>query len=219
MALLLLGFLLLATIDYQSSYFDVAWRSVILGFAVGLCFTSFPTMVLGEIPHTKVGVGSGTFNTARQIGFALGVAILISIFTGQIKGNITTASANSIQIVNQSASLPEQVRARIVSGLQATGEQTADRSSRNPNQFDLTTLADQIPGGQALKPELTRLNSQIGDQFLAATVKAFTFTWLIAALVALVGLVTAFFVKAPPRHAVHWQTEDSPDKPAIVDVA
>ncbi|OJV89616.1 MAG: hypothetical protein BGO39_37300 [Chloroflexi bacterium 54-19] len=221
MALLTIGFLLLATIDYQSSYFDVAWRGVILGAAVGLCFTSFPTMALGEIPHSKVGVGSGTFNTARQIGFALGVAILISLFTGQIKDNITIAATNSVQIVNSDAQLPAQVRASIAGALQAASQQAGNTESRNSNQFDLTTLADKIPNGQALKPELAKLQGQIGDQFSKATVKSFTFTWLVSGLVALVGLITAFFIRPPSRAAssAHWENQSAQDKPPVVDLA
>jgi EmrB/QacA subfamily drug resistance transporter len=219
MVFLTIGFLLLATLDAQSSYFDVAWRSVILGVAVGLCFTSFPTMVLGEIPHSKVGVGSGTFNTARQIGFALGVAILISLFTGQIKDNIPVATASAIQIVNSDTQLPAQVKSGITGALQAASAQASDSNSRNNSQFDLTTLANQIPNGQALKPELARLQGQIGEQFTIATVKSFTFTWLVSAIVAFIGLITAFFVRTPSRAAssAHWENQSSQDKPTVVD--
>lgn len=221
MALLTIGFLLLATLDYQSSYFDVAWRSVILGAAVGLCFISFPTMVLGEIPHSKVGVGSGTFNTARQIGFALGVAILISLFTGQMKDNIPVAATSAIQIVQSDTQLPAQVKSAIAGALQAASQQAGSTESRNSNQFDLTTLADKIPNGQALKPELAKLQGRIGEQFLMATVKSFTFTWLASALVALIGLITAFFIRTPSREAssAHWENQSTPDKPRVVDMA
>lgn len=221
MAFLTVGFVLLSTIDAQSSYFDVAWRSVLLGVAVGLCFTSFPTMALGEIPHTKVGVGSGTFNTARQIGFALGVAVLISLFTGQIKDNIPVAVANATQIVNNNAQLPTQVKSAITGALQAASAQASDSDSRNSSQFDLTTLADKIPNGQALKPELAKLQGQIAEQFTGATVKSFTFVWLISAIVAFAGLISAFFICPPSREAssAHWQNQSSQDKPPVVDVA
>lgn len=221
MAFLTVGFLLLTTLDYRSSYLDVAWRGVVLGIAVGLCFLSFPSMALSEIPHTKVGVGSGTFNTARQIGFALGVAVLISIFIGQVKDNIPVAVTNSIAIVNQDAQLPPQVKAGIVAGLQQAAAQSSNSNSRSNATFDLTKLADQLPNGQALKPELAKLNSQISDQFTNATVKSFTFTWLVSAIVAFIGLISAFFIRPPSKAAssAHWENQSSGEKPVVVDIA
>ena len=41
--------------------------------------------------HAKLGVGSGVFNTFRLIGSVLGVAILVSVLTGQLHTNLEQA--------------------------------------------------------------------------------------------------------------------------------
>ena len=74
MAIFGLGFLSLYTIDVDSGYLDTAWRAVIVGIGLGLCFSSLPAMVLAEVPRPKLGVASGAFNTFRQFGFVIGVA-------------------------------------------------------------------------------------------------------------------------------------------------
>ena len=89
MALLAIGFFALATLNVNATWLDTTWRGIIIGAGMGLCFQSFPNMALSEIPRAKLGVGSGVFNTFRQIGFVLGVAILISLFVGQIQDECT----------------------------------------------------------------------------------------------------------------------------------
>jgi hypothetical protein len=52
---------------------------VLLGIGQGMVFQSQPGLALADVPRPKLGVSSGVFNTFRQIGFALGVAILTSV--------------------------------------------------------------------------------------------------------------------------------------------
>ncbi len=84
MAILGLGFLSFTTVTNISSPFDTAWRAIILGIGIGLCYSSLPAMVLTDVPSAKLGVASGAFNTFRQFGFVIGVALLLGIFTGQV---------------------------------------------------------------------------------------------------------------------------------------
>jgi EmrB/QacA subfamily drug resistance transporter len=79
MSLLSGGLLLLCFMPFNASYFDTAWRECIIGVGMGLSLISFPKKALQEVPAAKLGVGSGVFNTFRQIGYALGVAILLSL--------------------------------------------------------------------------------------------------------------------------------------------
>ncbi|HEX2910963.1 MAG TPA: DHA2 family efflux MFS transporter permease subunit [Chloroflexia bacterium] len=210
MALVGLGFFSLATLQIDATYLDTAWRSVIIGTGMGLCFTSFPAMVLTEIPKNKVGVGSGAYNTARQVGFALGVAILVSVFTWQIKDNLVAARTQAVEIVQNDTRLPELVRSTIASGLQNSAKAGSDTGTQAGAQVDLTILADSIPDGQALKPELAALSDQIGREFKKEALNAFIFTWLIAGITGLLGLIPAFFTKAPPRPATNPQAREKP---------
>src|SRR5438105_2147646 len=54
-------------------------------------WSSVPILSLSQVPHAKLGVGSGVFNTFRLIGSVLGVAILVSVLTGQLHTNLEQA--------------------------------------------------------------------------------------------------------------------------------
>ena len=54
---------------------------------MGIAFQSLTLLSLSQVPHAKLGVGSGVFNTFRLVGSVLGVAILVSALTGQLHTN------------------------------------------------------------------------------------------------------------------------------------
>ena len=60
---------------------DATWLSIVpflfvYGIGVGLATAQLTGVVLGDVPIEKSGQGSGTSSTARQIGSALGIAVL-----------------------------------------------------------------------------------------------------------------------------------------------
>ena len=69
----------LATIDTASGYGQVALALSLLGVGMGTAMAPATDSVMGSVPLAKAGVGSAMNDTTRQIGGALGVAILGSI--------------------------------------------------------------------------------------------------------------------------------------------
>src|SRR5215471_11146521 len=193
MALLAVGFFALAMLNVNSTFLDTTWRGLIIGAGMGLCFQSFPNMALSEVPRAKLGVGSGVFNTFRQIGFVLGVAILISLFVGQIKTNIQQATTNSIQIVQNNTSIPSQFHQPIIKGLQSAGS-NANSSQIKPQSVDLTQFANFAPPAfrEQVRASLKALGDQIAAEFKNGVINAFTATWIAAGVFALLGFVLAF---------------------------
>jgi hypothetical protein len=202
MALLAIGFFALATLNANSTWLDTTWRGVIIGAGMGLCFQSFPNMALSEIPRAKLGVGSGVFNTFRQIGFVLGVAILISLFVGQIKTNIEQARTNSIQIVQKNTTIPAQFHQPIIKGLESSGS-NVNSSQIKPQSVDLTQFAQFAPPAfrEQARASLKALGDQIAAEFKNGVVNSFIVTWIAAGLFALLGLIGAFFTRMPSYKA------------------
>ena len=198
MALLAIGFFALATLNADSSWLDTTWRGIIIGAGMGLCFQSFPNMALSEIPRAKLGVGSGVFNTFRQIGFVLGVAILISLFVGQVQTNVQKATTNSIQIVQNNTSIPAQFHQPIIKGLQSAGS-NANSNQIQPQSVDLTQFARFAPPQfrEQARASLKVLGDKIAAEFKNAVISAFTATWIAAGMFALLGLIGAFFTRMP----------------------
>ncbi|HEY7416458.1 MAG TPA: DHA2 family efflux MFS transporter permease subunit [Ktedonobacteraceae bacterium] len=202
-ALTVIGFALLSVLGTNAAYIDIAWRSIFLGVGTGMAFQGLPNISLEYVPSVKLGVGSGVFNTFRQIGFTLGVAVLISIFVGQLQVNLTQAESTSIALVRADTTIPIQMRNSIVAALQQTtnsqsssssGEST---SSGSGNSFDLTTLVNKLPPRTpeqtkaAMRADLSRLNGAIQDQYQTQVVDTFKMTWLVSALFTMLGLIAA----------------------------
>jgi EmrB/QacA subfamily drug resistance transporter len=222
MVILTLSFFALFTLSADSGYLDIAWREVLVGIGMGLVFTSVPNLAVGQVPRNKLGVASGALNCFRQIGFALGVAILISLFSGQVKDNTTQAGDRAVSIVQQDSKLPQPVRDNLATNLKqnvAQQQNSGRGSSSNSQQFDLTTIADRIPNGQALKPELASLGQRIGNEFKTAVVDAFRITWLVSAIISLLGIIPALATTYVRPARVTQEGSEKGDAPIVVDMA
>jgi len=91
---------------------DASWLSIVpflfvYGLGVGLATAQLTGVVLGDVPIEQSGQGSGTSSTARQIGSALGIAVLGTVlFTSvglslQAKlADLDVPAATSSQIVD-----------------------------------------------------------------------------------------------------------------------
>ncbi|HCP61122.1 MAG TPA: MFS transporter, partial [Actinobacteria bacterium] len=63
----------------------------VLGFGMGAAMTPATESIMGSLPLGKAGVGSAMNDTTRQIGGALGVAVLGSIMTSVYQSQIAPA--------------------------------------------------------------------------------------------------------------------------------
>jgi EmrB/QacA subfamily drug resistance transporter len=70
---------LLATVSVDSGYGQVALALVFLGIGMGTAMAPATDSIMGSLPLAKAGVGSAMNDTTRQVGGALGVAILGSV--------------------------------------------------------------------------------------------------------------------------------------------
>jgi MFS family permease len=63
------------------SYGHLVIAFVLAGVGMGLTFAPISTMALGSVTDEQRGVASGTNNTIRELGVAVGVAVLASVFS------------------------------------------------------------------------------------------------------------------------------------------
>jgi len=75
--------LLLARVDADSTWRVLVPGLAVLGIGVGVANPTLASAALATVPRERSGMASGAVNTARQLGFALGVAVLGSVFTAQ----------------------------------------------------------------------------------------------------------------------------------------
>ncbi|WP_222267595.1 MFS transporter [Modestobacter marinus] len=77
------GSLLMARLDGGSSWPVLVPGLAVLGVGVGAANPTLASAALAAVPREHSGMASGAVNTARQLGFALGVAVLGSVFTAR----------------------------------------------------------------------------------------------------------------------------------------
>jgi len=87
------GLWFLGTLSIASGYGHVLISLVILGFGMGTAMVPATESIMGSLPLAKAGLGSAMNDTTRQVGGALGVAILGSIFASAFATHIATSLA------------------------------------------------------------------------------------------------------------------------------
>ncbi len=76
---------------------DVIPRLVLLAFGMGLTMAPATESIMGSLPRAKAGVGSAMNDTTRQVGGALGVAVVGSVMTS-VYGNRVAAAITGAHI-------------------------------------------------------------------------------------------------------------------------
>jgi EmrB/QacA subfamily drug resistance transporter len=76
-----IGMVLMVGLQPDSSYGALAWRMVLWAFGQALVMAPATESIMGSLPLAKAGVGSAVNDTTRQVGGALGVAIVGSVMS------------------------------------------------------------------------------------------------------------------------------------------
>jgi EmrB/QacA subfamily drug resistance transporter len=85
---LVVGYLWLSNITATDTYFGSVFGPVLIGgLATGFIFMPITTTVLGGVEPEHAGSASGLLQTTQQLGSAVGVAVIVSIYaTGAVPG-------------------------------------------------------------------------------------------------------------------------------------
>ncbi|MCU1485549.1 MAG: putative drug resistance transporter [Actinomycetia bacterium] len=77
-----------ATLDAHSSFAPLAFAEVLLGLGAGLAMTPATNAIVNSLPVAKQGVASAVNDTTREIGTALGIAVVGSMFNSGYRSAI-----------------------------------------------------------------------------------------------------------------------------------
>jgi len=85
-----IGLTWLVTIDMSSTYLDsVLPAEILMGVGIGLVFVPMSTVALARVDPRDAGVASAMLNTSQQIGGALGVALLNTLYAAALSRHVT----------------------------------------------------------------------------------------------------------------------------------
>jgi EmrB/QacA subfamily drug resistance transporter len=100
------GLLLMSTLDTSTAYSGILFRMAVLALGMGLVMAPATEAVMGSLPPEKAGVGSAVNDTTREVGGALGVAVIGSLvstaYASTMAGAVTGLPAQAQQAAEES---------------------------------------------------------------------------------------------------------------------
>jgi EmrB/QacA subfamily drug resistance transporter len=111
LAIMPIGLMLMSAVDAESPYLLVAVSLVVLAAGPALAIPSLSTGIVLSLPMDKAGVGSAVNDTTREVGGAVGIAVIGSILAAQYRDGIKPLLAQ----------LPPEVAATARDGVGALG--------------------------------------------------------------------------------------------------
>jgi EmrB/QacA subfamily drug resistance transporter len=123
------GLLLCTNLTADSAYGPVA--GCLVWFAIGMGLTMAPATesIMGSLPRAKAGVGSAVNDTTRQIGGALGVAVLGSILAAKYSSGVEAFFAGSHAPASVVSAASDQLAVALSLGGSTSGLADAAKSS------------------------------------------------------------------------------------------
>ena len=128
LGLIATGLLLLSTIEPGTPYVVVISFFVVMASGMGMTMAPATESVMGSLPREQAGVGSAINDTTRQVGGALGVAIIGSIVSSVYAGRIGSVAAG----LGLDAASTGAVQESLSSAQRVAGGSAPDRCSATP---------------------------------------------------------------------------------------
>ena len=100
LAIVSVALVILSFATVTSGYGPVLLSMLLMGLGMGMTMAPATESIMGSLPRAKAGVGSAVNDTTRQVGGALGVAILGSLlasaYRSSLGAGVSTAARSSV---------------------------------------------------------------------------------------------------------------------------
>ncbi|HEY5169318.1 MAG TPA: MFS transporter, partial [Thermoleophilia bacterium] len=197
------GLILLAQLGGGTTLWDVMWRVVFLGVGMGLAMPTLSAASMASLPPQVRGVGSGSLNTMRQIGFTVGVALVVAIFTHMVAQNAQHATRQSVGLIATQPQLGPAEKGAYTKTLITNAQAAANSGGAAKMTTDPLHGAPQAPGASGAVA-FHKLNATVAALYRNDIADSFTWPFYAAALAALLAIVPALFTgKRLGEHAGH----------------
>ncbi|AKN31354.1 major facilitator transporter [Clostridium carboxidivorans P7] len=205
-----LGILLLSTSCYlnssltqNSSNIDIILRLIVAGSGTGLSMATIIGSIVANVPVDKIGIASGINNMTRTLGTVLGVALFLTIFTSNMTTQMSYAKDSAVQTIQNDTVFDNKTKLNMISSVKAGSAKnvslseilnTIDEKEAAVLDSSSAIYKDSIKESfEAQKKETKKIVPYIQDTFLTYTVKSFSFTFKVSAVILLPGILFALF--------------------------
>jgi MFS family permease len=103
-----------ATADDAWTYVRVLPGLLMIGVGMGIGFPALNVGAMGAVAGPEVGLASGILNTARQLGAAIGVAILIATFGGELHAHMSWFADDEIEDIVDDWEIPPPMANQVI---------------------------------------------------------------------------------------------------------
>jgi EmrB/QacA subfamily drug resistance transporter len=185
-----IGLALLAQLGGGTQLWDVMWRAAFIGVGMGLAMPTLSAASMASLPPQVRGVGSGALNTMRQVGFTVGVALLVAVFTHTVAENARQATRQAAGLIATQQQLGAAEKGAYTATL-IENAQAAAGSGGGAAKMTTDPLqgAPQPPGSSPAAFE--KLNALVAGIYRKDIAESFTWPFYAAALAALIAIVPA----------------------------
>ena len=94
LAIVAAGTAMMAALPSAPSYLAVLVSMGVMAFGMGISMSPTTDLLMSAVPASKAGMGSATNDTTRELGGALGVAVLGSVMASRYTGEIASSLGN-----------------------------------------------------------------------------------------------------------------------------
>jgi fucose permease len=102
--------LYVAAFSTSTTFWSLLPALMLHGIGIGFATSQLTNVVLSDIPHQKAGSASGAAGMVRQVGTALGIALIGAIFVSQAHSFVR-------HDLNTATNIPPAVREQVVQGV------------------------------------------------------------------------------------------------------
>jgi MFS family permease len=143
--------------------------SALFGVGVGFASSQLTNVILSEVDRDKAGVASGTNTTVRQVGAALGIAVIGSLLNAQ-------AIRHAVRAVRASSQIAGPLKTSTIAAIRAKG-------------------VNYVPAKGATRPEINALTHALQTSVVDGARPALLFA---AAVVAVGACLSLLIPTSPP---------------------
>ncbi|MCB2307355.1 MFS transporter [Clostridium estertheticum] len=192
-----------SSLTQNSSNTDIILRLIVAGAGTGLSMATLIGSIMANVPVDKIGIASGISNMTRTLGTVLGVALVLTIFTSNMTTQISDAKDSAVQTIQNDTVFNNKTKSQMIFSIKTDSDKRVSLSAiLNTIDKKETAVLASAPvmaenkikeSFEAQKKETKKIVPIIQDTFLTYTVKAFSFTFKMSAVILLPGILFALF--------------------------
>lgn len=167
--------------------------AIIAGAGIGMTFAPMTTVAMRNIEPRVAGSASAVLNTIRQLGAAIGSAVIGALLQNQL------ASTLHEQAVRQAGALPQAFRAQFINAFSNVSSKGFEVGTGQSG----TKLPSSIPPAVA-----QQINAIAHDVFVSAYIDAMKHTFILPIAFLAITALTALLVQRRPKAATQEQPRE-----------